>query len=130
MTLAAQLAKRALRPAPIPRKVQPLLRTELERELAASAAVMALADRFRIANASFRHVRGWALGAPPLTDNEWMQIAELMADGKLPIVHSSPELQRAIMRAAAVKPYEPYRSPAPGWLVKRRERNRQRRGGA
>jgi len=90
------LAKQALRliPAPIPPAARAPLLAALPSRLAAYGAVLALAGRFNLETTSSRAKNSWTLAPPPLTDEEWLLIAELMAEGKLPLVHSPVGVQR------------------------------------
>ena len=47
---------------------------------------------------------GYIGTAPPLTDQEWALLAEMMADGRLPLMHSFPELTRALLKLCEDKP--------------------------
>jgi alanine-alpha-ketoisovalerate/valine-pyruvate aminotransferase len=48
--------------------------------------------------------KGYVPTAPDLTDQEWAQLAQMMADGRLPLMHSFPELTRALLKLCEDKP--------------------------
>ena len=47
---------------------------------------------------------GYIPTAPTLTSEEWAKLALLMADGRLPLMHSFPELTRALLKLCEDKP--------------------------
>lgn len=100
MTLPRLLARAAL--AAIEKAAGPLspmqlleVEAELEHAMKAAAAIMALAFTAAAAPDPLR-AKGTIKSAPPLADQEWLDLFNDMVEGHVPIFHSTPDLQRYV----------------------------------
>lgn len=106
MTTARTAALATLRELNEVVRVPPAVRDEattiLERRLAVAGAIAALRQVSEWKSVLVE--KGYAPATPDLTDEEWATLAEMMADGRLPLMHSFPELTRALLKLCEDKP--------------------------
>jgi hypothetical protein len=75
----------------VPPAVAEMVEMVLERQLKVYAAIAALAPLQEPHPTQLT-------AAPALTGQKWSKLAEMMADGRLPLMHSFPELTRALLK--------------------------------
>lgn len=101
-TLARATQRKLAQVLTIPPAAGEMVERILERHFVIHAALAALQPLTQPTSVLVKE--GYIPVAPELTNEEWSKLAEMMADGRLPLMHSFPELTRALLKLREDKP--------------------------
>jgi hypothetical protein len=87
----------------VPQRTEPIIEDILAQHFEIATALAALAP-ITTYDGNVVAQRGYVPIAPPLTTEEWDTLAEMMADGRLPVVYSFAGITRALLERMKDKP--------------------------